>query len=197
MLNKSMIKTGNPYNLPTPLPVSITPHFSPLFWMFITHTPDFKEEPSCLLEKTTHSNILAWEIPWTVAILGYSHKSQTWLGDETITTTTLLVYFFSESLFRKCIFFFEGRCYWFVFVFSYLYFSGSSFDKYSRKLTLLLWVIPVLWDIIWMFQNVKAAIVLPLYPNVSLGITCYILIKIMSFFFFFCLISKLAFTLLF
>ena len=129
------------------------------------HTPDFKKEPSCLLEKemTAHSNILAWEIPWTVASATYSpyrHKSQTWLGSwTTITTTTLLVYFF-PSLCLENVYFLEGGCYWFVFVFSYLYFSGNSFVKYSRKLTLLLGVMPVLWDKIWMFENVKASIVL-------------------------------------
>ena len=34
-------------------------------------------------EMATHSSILAWRIPWTESLVGYSHgvaKSQTWLN---------------------------------------------------------------------------------------------------------------------
>ena len=83
--------------------------------MFITHTPDFKEEPSCLLEKemTTHSSILAWEIPWTVAYLATVHMV-TRIRQDLATKPSppspppLFLSIFSKSLFRKCIFFLKG-----------------------------------------------------------------------------------------
>ena len=44
-------------------------------------------------EMATHSNILAWEIPWMEEPGGLqsmeSQKSQTWLSDWTTTTTLL------------------------------------------------------------------------------------------------------------
>lgn len=101
------------------------------------------------------------------------HNPHTWFWRRAF----LFIVFLRPLSWNFMLFVFWRGCYCFLFVFSYLYFSGSSFDKYSRKLMLHFWVKPVLWDIIWMFQKVKAAMLLSLCPNLSLEVISYTLIK--------------------
>ena len=55
-----------------------------------TWVPSLGREDSLEKEMATHSSILAWRIPWTVELVGYSPwvaKSRTQLSDFTFTFT--------------------------------------------------------------------------------------------------------------